>query len=914
MKTPPEFFREWLGRRPMDARVALVIDSDRLLAEAGVLDRPMVDPEGREWHLATFRGDDLAFRLRFREATNKGRTVIVLTRGAETEQRIDVSTVADLLGRNEAGTPLNLSLSAYFQNVFPKIHFPITELRQFKDELLDRIEHVPSAAAKLIARWGKPDSWGRAEVTAMVLLAHHPELTLPDVWLNETIPEEFLAHLIQLTIANQRLRPQLRIVRLLAKEVARDQVQNTRFWIDLEPEEVAAYLVLRDFASKAKLQNPSTQLAGLHIFPAEMPLAELEHSVDPLLKRLKTQPAIWAGVQRVAESFLTPARAAKTQVLLKHVVSTDISDLCPAVLHRVLASRLSSFFDQPNVKALSWLESFRTNPLVEVPDPSERGLQCRAALKLAFMVERLEKRLAETVPIFPYADALLSWFLDHEHHVLELEVAQTVHHLEAVDDDELLSTGMTYLGDELEPAPTSLKGRVLARLTYLDEQLAEFIRSSPEEFMHGAHNIRTFIREKLNVTGIQLGSADGRVWVLIFDGMRFDTWEQVVKPVLAEAFEVTESARFGLLPSYTAYARTGILAGQLPAEWKGFKGEFQSDEEQLFAVNLGLSAPEAKAKVHFVKEADTRKARAKWAFSDADVKAVNVLIYPISDDECHSFQGNLAGFNHQIRMKMLGDKMTGVRGILDDLLRRIQPQDTVVLTSDHGFVELLPNSAIPVTQTEAAKAGGDLKAVKWRHVEGFAPQGLPSAVPVSLPGGQVWMSVGRRWFRRQDAPASVRYGHGGVSLAELVIPGVVLRRVTEKVARIEIEDLPGVLSLEEDSVVELSFALRNSGNCDVEFALEVTSNLGEVLFKQTGKLVAAARHPVTAKVDGKYRETSAREPDPAGTLRAITVRLRHTNMNGKWRDALEGPETIPAKVNPKKTKLEADALKGFDDL
>jgi hypothetical protein len=55
-----------------------------------------------------------------------------------------------------------------------------------------------------------------------------------------------------------------------------------------------------------------------------------------------------------------------------------------------------------------------------------------------------------------------------------------------------------------------------------------------------------------------------------------------------------------------------------------------------------------------------------------------------------------------------------------------------------------------------------------------------------------------------------------------VIPGVVLRRVTEKVARIEIEDLPGVLSLEEDSVVELSFALRNSGNCDVEFVLEVT--------------------------------------------------------------------------------------------
>ena len=137
----------------------------------------------------------------------------------------------------------------------------------------------------------------------------------------------------------------------------------------------------------------------------------MENSVDPLLKKLKTQPAIWAGVQRVAESFLTPVRAAKTQVLLKHVAPTDIADMCPAVLYRVLASRLSAFFDQPNVTALSWLESFRTNPLIEARDPSERGLQCQAMVKLAFIVERLEQRLAETVPTFPHADALLGWFL-----------------------------------------------------------------------------------------------------------------------------------------------------------------------------------------------------------------------------------------------------------------------------------------------------------------------------------------------------------------------------------------------------------------------------------------------------------------------------------------------------------------------
>jgi hypothetical protein len=145
-------------------------------------------------------------------------------------------------------------------------------------------------------------------------------------------------------------------------------------------------------------------------------------------------------------------------------------------------------------------------------------------------------------------------------------------------------------------------------------------------------------------------------------------------------------------------------------------------------------------------------------------------------------------------------------------------------------------------------------------------------------------------------------------------PQLVLRRVTEKIARVEIEDLPGALALDEDSVVDLSFALRNSGNCEAGFLLEVTSNLGEMLFRQPGKLAAAVRHPITVKVEGKYRETPAREPDESGTLRAISVRLRHTDMGGKWREALEGPVTIPTKVNPKKTKLEADALKGFDDL
>jgi hypothetical protein len=47
-------------------------------------------------------------------------------------------------------------------------------------------------------------------------------------------------------------------------------------------------------------------------------------------------------------------------------------------------------------------------------------------------------------------------------------------------------------------------------------------------------------------------------------------------------------------------------------------------------------------------QADTTKARAKLPFTEKDAWLVNVLIYPVSDDACHNFKGDLASFNHKI--------------------------------------------------------------------------------------------------------------------------------------------------------------------------------------------------------------------------------------------------------------------------
>ncbi len=201
-----------------------------------------------------------------------------------------------------------------------------------------------------------------------------------------------------------------------------------------------------------------------------------------------------------------------------------------------------------------------------------------------------------------------------------------------------------------------------------------------------------------------------------------------------------------------------------------------------------------------------------------------------------------------------------------------------------------------------------------RH-QGFHPDGASDAIEVPGSPDTYCVAVGRRWFRREGSKNAPRYEHGGLSLAEMVIPGAVLKRVTEKDARAAIVRLPaGVLVVEEDGQAELSFAVENVGNVLVEFELRVQTNLGEELVSHRGKLGARASYPARLAVLGTYRQTPARELDPAGTITAVTVRLRHTDLQGNWRDAIDGVVTVPVNVRAKKTRLDTEALKGFDDI
>jgi hypothetical protein len=357
------------------------------------------------------------------------------------------------------------------------------------------------------------------------------------------------------------------------------------------------------------------------------------------------------------------------------------------------------------------------------------------------------------------------------------------------------------------------------------------------------------------------GAEAGRVWILIFDGMRFDSWARVIKPLLSEYFELIEErerAYLAVMPSRTYEARRSLLSGATASEWKTQSGKPTTDERLLVARSLGLTRYNLKD-LRLLSEAQTVESRRKLGFRDSDVRRFNVLIYPISDELAHMQKESLAGINAKIKQDMLGDKKQYLRGILDDLLTRVSPHDVLLVTSDHGFVEMIPEKAIQFSEREVQAAGRRLdEAVQYRCLVNFDRSDLQDVVRVQWDEDTKYvLPIGSAWFRRESGK-SAKYAHGGVSLAELVVPGSVFRRITEKLTRVEIEDLPQVLDVPEDESVALEFVISNVGNMNVDVEVAVSTNLGEQLLSQRLRLDPGMQEKLIAEVVGRYAAVRSR--------------------------------------------------------
>jgi len=908
---------KWLDSRPDQSRCEWAIDPDRLLDwhEPKVVSR-----SGRMWYRVLYSGDDVAFRrscrTTFEQAAKAGQPVLlVITRGSANPEPVDISHICDILGRAE-GDPLDLSLVAFFKAIFPKVNPPQDALREHKDEFLECVPGLHRAYGEFKHRWGEPDNWSRGQLLSMILLARHPQFRLDEVYCDDPNVNDFLVHACRLVMSPALSDRDYPLVSQLMRESMSMQVQTGGVdgWLGADPNDLAGYLVLRDFAESQGLQNPATQLLGKFSF--RLDTEALEPRVVPVIATLRRDREAWEQVNLRAAQFCRERNAAKVldllppgpQPLVQAMLTPKTS---PVLLRDILFRLLREFVANPTPESLAWVEKLGSHSLLARRDLTPVEQEGAAILECIIRIHRVEKHLEAGSTTPASMQGLLACYCAGAH-LLELDVSEAYKLAEHVTD-QVAREGIESYFHEL---PRGLKHRVRTYLDTLDAMLAKFIAEDPQTYGGSGPCSATRIMAQTVATYMP-GEKEGRVWVLIFDGMRFDTWSRIVRPLMVDHFEVIEGLDrpyLSVLPSRTYEARRSLLAGRPPGSWKGPAGKPATDERQLAAKSMGLSELHLD-EIRLLLEAQTTESRRKLGFKDLHASRYNVLVYPISDDLAHLQTDTLAAINAKVRREMVGDREQYLRGILDDLLTRISASDVVLVTSDHGFIELPPYAAVEFTAAEAAAAGRSLEeAVHYRCLENIEREGLAGVVRVQWDERTRFvLPVGSLWFRREGG-RTARYAHGGVSLAEMVVPGCLMRRITEKTARIEVEDLPQVLDIPEDQSITFSFALANVGNTDLDAELAVSTNIGEHLLSKTCHLHAGAKQRFEVEVVGRFAVDASGASQPERTTRSVSVIVRHTDALGRMSEPPNGRLIVPVSVIPKAMKIETDALKDFDNI
>lgn len=259
--------------------------------------------------------------------------------------------------------------------------------------------------------------------------------------------------------------------------------------------------------------------------------------------------------------------------------------------------------------------------------------------------------------------------------------------------------------------------------------------------------------------------------ILIFDGLRVDAWEELVRPVLEEKYDVLEQLPgSAILPSETHLSRKAISAGCLPVSFCSTTENALL--ENALKTNMGLTV---KFKVRSQDEAVECGISAHYT-SDL----IDVVIFNFTDKNLHNNSADLS-FIYDATVREI------LRQDVRSVLREMPAGAAVFVTSDHGFTPV-PETTFTVPD-EVLTDSGDVKYRVGRlkkPLEGNdAKNGVLFKVgDLGIPDktGKAKWSFNHVLFPRpgltlkrpQGKHSPERYTHGGLSLAECMIPLIVL--------------------------------------------------------------------------------------------------------------------------------------------
>jgi hypothetical protein len=347
--------------------------------------------------------------------------------------------------------------------------------------------------------------------------------------------------------------------------------------------------------------------------------------------------------------------------------------------------------------------------------------------------------------------------------------------------------------------------------------------------------------------------------ILVFDGLRTDAWDEFLRPIMEERYELIHNhAGSALLPTETELSRKAISAGKLPADFPpGSRREsellkFWLKENMDFTPNFQI-----------VRDSDTEASGMVVRYVSPQLE---YIVFNFTDENLHHNQNELSLIYRSVVSQIV---QQDVRSVLREL-----PDDAMIfVTSDHGFTPM-PNATILVPSSIVVD-DHDVKYRNARTLQKLTGQdaersldfdvrvmGIPK-VSLSLrdtPINYVLFPRPGYVFKRSHGPHDPdKYSHGGLSLAECIVPMAVFgpRKATQRM--LTIDSVHQIGSASEGEVLELEITLQAAQLLMPETPFTLSFNRDDIptrkeIFSGTRKTISIRWSPRLGEIPSEARE------------------------------------------------------------
>jgi len=866
-----------LSNMPEATRLAIALDPWCVIEASS----PYHDREGRNWQIFYYNKNDLLLRSSIQEIREKDERFLIIAQGIEVEssQRIvDLSFIPDFV--EDATEIIDCSpegiITGLIGETLPDCLFKEPLLSLWCNQI-DNFIQIQKKYRKIM---GEGKAMNRFDAMAIALATNNDDLDI-DVLANiPTDPIERIIAFLHIAIEKEVSEQELYVLQQIVLGSVPDEKIKT--WTSIEKEDLLRFIYLGLAADRFALPKGTETLQnlGLLTFNPE----SMGETPEIIWKRLRRDrqflQIVTANVEDDTAFLKDVEKLVKTFAFgsFEDGLNSFAAESAPAIaicLGKRLIEWLMPLKEGRQAMA-NWSDGKSLDrdvfPKTSLAPKAKRYREL--IQKICWLEETLTKIAAPDADLL----SLMNAYREKGIHLLEIKEAELVDIVRLMKDKVINDVLKSYFDD--------LRNRIQKTLDDYDSALASIIQKNFNAYQNFSR-LNTQILRNL----IQAGQPrKEKVWIIILDGMRLDTWDMLIWPRLREHFELDGSEQLYLttLPSYTDIARLSFMAGKIPPHWKDYYNGPTTDHNILLSRHLGIGKDESKKKLKVVARVEEKTEQAELDF---DTSQYRCLIFNISDDWIHSEHGSLVQVNEIVKEKF--EKM-----VLPELIDNIGTGDIVVVTSDHGFIEMKKDYSIKIEDIKTVN--GMVENIRYRYLNnGTHDKGI--TVAYDKENKNKWcLAVGAFWFERPKSTGKTpRYSHGGISLAEMVVPGVRIKKrpLKELGLRMEIDPPPPCTSGE---TVKIPVRLENLGSIKLKVALSCLAS-GRLTAQESIDLAAGAPYnwTVSLKVDQKVNQA--------------TITAQYT-APGKGKKTEKRHVIIPIKDVGTKVGIDTSALDVFDKM